>query len=372
MLRKSIEGMKDKMISGEVKSIALIEHIKEGLDFCEIVIDFDTLNIFYNYNELIKFVDELVIYDIRWDVYKDKPVSLVANIAKAYTIQTIDKTDNIQLLPELAEERPGCNFEINSLRFGHTEYGCTAYFSSYECGSSDKTKWIDLTMVDMKSKVFTLRLFTKNIEGEADPLETADALKGHYVKFDITSTRYGYQTKGIELVNVEVLPPPEVETAIQVIRQASDNDDGLRKYMGQYDFIDTLRNVTDIEPGYHLVRIATELEIIRALKSVTNIYDTKLLTRAAITSRGYLLPAKTKFSRPVLNTTKLLRTELATDRELLLMLDPFAEEQPSHTKCMYIKLAGFSEYIINERRGTVEEKFCNDVDSARNFFNGLL
>ena len=50
----------------------------------------------YNYNELIKFVDELVIYDIRWDVYKDKPVSLVANIAKAYTIQTIDKTDNIE------------------------------------------------------------------------------------------------------------------------------------------------------------------------------------------------------------------------------------------------------------------------------------
>ena len=339
------------MLHGVVESVTLVEHIHSDLDLCKIEIDMDMLHIFYSYNELLQFIGKPVEYDVRPDIYKGAQIVIVANIVDAYKIQTLDRDEGMQLMPKDAELRPACNFSIDTLKSGSVDYGCIAFLSSYEMGASLKTKWIDCTMVDAKSKVFSLRIFTKNIEGDEDPEELIKAKVGHYIKFDIASTKFGYQTSEIELVNVPVLPPPEVDVAVKIIKEAIQDDAGLLDYVEKFSFIDELYKIVDYEKGYNLVRIASEILMAESLNYISNTYDVKTMIRAAVTSRGYLLTTKTHFSRPVLNVTKVLKTKLGNCRELLLILDPLNAEEKTPTARMYMQVAVMVDDIINERRG---------------------
>lgn len=360
------------MIYGVVNSISLVKHISTGLDLCKIQIDFDDLHIFYSFNELSEFLDKPVQYDVRQDMYEGKIITVVANIANQYVVQTIDKVKDIRLIPENAEVREACNFSINNVKPGTMEFGCIAFLSDYELGQSAKTKWIDCKMVDASAKLFNLRIFTKHIEGDVDAEELIKAKIGKYVQFDISYTKYGYQTDEIELYNIPVVAPPEVDTAIAIIQEAVAEDEELQEYMAKFDFINSLRMIIDCEIGYHLVHIASEIIMAKMILNLSNLYDTKLLIRAAITSRGYLLPSKTKFSRPVLNTAKVLKTKLGTCRELLLILDPLADEEATPTKVMYMRIAAFVKQIIDERRGLYEIKEDIDADELRRMSGGLL
>jgi hypothetical protein len=174
------------------------------------------------------------------------------------------------------------------------------------------------------------------------------------------------------LHNVPVLPPPEVEVAIAIINNAVKEDDELKSYMEMYDYINTLRNLIDYEVGYNLVNVASEIVMIQMIQNISNIYDIKLMIRAAITSRGYLLASKTNFSRPVLNINKVLKSKLGTCRELLLLLDPLADEESSVSKNMYMRLAKFSKDIIDERRGLNEKVDVIDRTALRDLSGGLL
>lgn len=362
------------MINGRVESVTLIEHLGTNLDYCSIQIEFDNLKVFGEYNKLMEFIGKWVQYDVRQDVYKGAPITVVANLADVYTVQTVDKVSGVRLIPEFELERAVCNFAIKSLRTGDSDIGCVAFLSGYERGSSDYSKWINCKMVDRESKAFVLRIFTKNVADHVDAEDVIANLVGRYVKFDITSTQYGYQTKEIELYNVPVVEPPEVAISINVINEAVRNDEELKGYMEQYDFINTLRGIIDYEVGYHLVRVASEITMIETLNNISSVYDTKTLIRATIVSRGYLLAAKTRFSRPVLNINKLMRTKLVSDKELILILDPLSEEETSATSRVYIEIKKFVEGIIKERRGeSVEEvSSSSNIINLRNNLGGLL
>lgn len=363
------------MITGEVVNVTLLKSITADIDYCEITIDFDTHKIFSKYNNLLEYMNKRVSYDVVPDMYEGKRITTVVNLAEIYKIQTLDKNESIRLIPKDCEVRPGCNFDSKTLLFGDTKINAVVYLSSYKKGSSDKSEWIDFIVVDMKSRVCNVRMFTRNavLEDGTNLESSINAMVGFYVQMDITSTKYGFQTSRITKMDLPVLTPPEVETAISIIMSSVQGDDELLSYMTQYNYIDYLKTVIDVEPGYNLVRIASELSLINAVENVSNIYDFELLKRAAITSRGYLLPAKTKFSRPLLNVTKLLKTQLAKDRELLLILDPTSEEPVSPSKSVYMKIAKFSEELINERRGINEEiESSIDLKSLRDITGGLL
>ena len=230
--------------------------------------------------------------------------------------------------------------------------------------------------MDKKAKQFVLRLFTSNLEGNVNAEEVIGELVGHYVKFDINSTRYGYQAQALELVNIPVILPPEVEVAITQIIQTVSTDKELMEYMTQYNFINILKGIIDGEFGYHLVAIASEIYCIKAISNISDEYNIQTLIRAAITSRGYLLPSKTKFSRPMLNTNKVLKSKLNNDKDLILLLDALSEEEISPTKSVYIRIRKFIKQILNERRGLIDEnkeKYENDMIARTKYeFSGLL
>lgn len=361
-------------MQGNVESVTLVEHVSNGIDLCRVRIDFDEPYIFYDWNKLQDFIGKFVEYETRVDYYKNEAKVVICNLAEVYKIHTLDKVEGIRLIPEKDKIRVGCNLDISSVKFGDTVCGCVAFLSDYRKGASEKAQWLDCKMIDMYSKAFTLRIFTRgNMDNGVSAEEAVEAKVGRYVKFDLSSTSYGYQTGLIELENVEVTAPPEVDIAIEIIKDAVKDDVILQDYMNTYNFISHLKTLINGEIGYELVFIAAEIQQIQALQNISNYYDTGLMIRAAITSRGYLLPANTHFSRTVLNVNKLLRTQLGKDRELLLILDPLADEDMSPTKLMYMRMASFVKDIINDRRGfiTVSQEGM-DVRHLGKVSGGLL
>lgn len=350
------------MQAGRVEKLSLLSHIKAGLDYCSIQIDFDELRIFGQYNDLIKYVGKYVKYSTAEDMYQGEMFTRVAEFCLEQTVQTVDRTENVKLLPQQADSRLGCNFSVDAIRAGDSEINCTALMCSYEKGASSKTKWVDLYMVDRNAKMFSLRMFTKDLVDNVDPELALEGMKGSYVRFNVSSTKYGLQTDRLEAVDYPVVPPPEVAIAVSQIEQHVCGDEQLLEYMQSYQYIETLKNVIYGEMGYHLVELASELYMIDMLSDISCEYDIKLLRRAAVTSRGYLLPSKNKFSKVILNTNKVLRSALKNDMALITLLDMPGENEDTADKRAFYRIRKFCRQVINERRGFDEEDISADFN----------
>lgn len=361
-------------LQGRVENISIIRHLKDNLDLCEIQIDFDTLKIFYDANELMQFINKDVTYTVRPDVVDGVATEVICELAILTTIQTVSSSENVKLIPE-GNRRTMCNVEAKNLRFGEFYSNCIALMSKFEFGSSGKAKWFDCTMVDAVSKEFIVRLFTSNTERMEMEAILSTHL-GRYNVFDVKYTKFGLQTEEFVCLDDTVEESPEVVVAKEIVANLINSDTALSEYNKRYDFINNMSSLIDGEPGYGLVRIASELYMINAIDSISTDLDIKAMKRAVVCSRGYLLPHKTAWSRPMLNVNKCMSIgELKSDKELMLILDVLSEEEASSTKQTYIKIRGLVNDIIKIRRGVSDEEnsdSSNVINAAVNSLNGLL
>lgn len=358
-------------LCGKVEKITFIKNVGQNLDLCEIQIDFDTMKIFYEVSELMQFINCDVQYTTRQDVIDAKIERVVCELVKLSNIQTVQSTENIKLIPE-GSKRTVCNVESKNFRFGEFYPNCVALMTKHELGSSPRAKWFDCTMIDMSSKEFVVRLFASNVETNMmDDLLTS--FHGKYVAFDLECTKYGYQTKEIVTLPNEVEQSPEVLVAMEVIKKLIESDPALMAYNTRYSFMEHICSIIDGEPGYALVRMASELYMVNAIDNISTDLDIVAMRRAIICSRGYLLPHKMAWSKPMLNTNKALQVgDLKADRELMLILDVLSEESPSDTKLTYLKIRGLVNDIIKIRRGISNEENSNAFAGVNALFNGLL
>lgn len=360
---------------GLVNSIRLIDTINSGLDYMEITIDGVAYKMFGKHAKTIKYVSGTVLYETAPDIYQGKMIERIIDIAEERVVTTTKATAASKLLPEEGDVNPVCNFEFASLPLGTKESGVICYLSNYIENCSDKARWYDLRVVDMRSRVYTLRYFSSFSAASNETRAVLDNLIGKYIKTDITYNQYGYQVqqqKEIELYPVEVVLKPEVEIACKIILDECREDEQLMDYIRTFRVVDKLKSIIDIEPGYHLVRIAMELSIIRAVSNITDTFTRRVLIRAAVVSRGYLIDRTNELSKPILNVNKVLRSALKTDMELINLLDALSGNT-TQTKRMYISIAKFVKYIIEERRGLInEEDIINNYNSISDLFGGLL
>lgn len=358
-------------LQGHVEKVTFIKNISPNLDQCEIQIDFDTLTIFYDANELIQFVNQDVNYTVRPDIVNGQVVQVVCELALLSTIQTVSSSENVKLIPE-GTKRTVCNLDSKTIRFGEFYPNVVALMSKWVIGSSNKAKWYDCTCIDINSREFEVRLFNAEA-GTASMDSRMDSNCGRYVNFDLESTKYGYQTKEINPLPNVVEESPEVLVAKEIVQKAILSDTGLSDYDKKYGFINCMLSIIDGEPGYGLVRIASELYMINAIENISTDLDVRAMKRAAICTRGYLLPHKAEWSRPMLNTNKVLQVpELKIDRELISITDVLTSEEPSVTKQTYIKIRGLVDDIIKIRRGVKDEKDVDAYNGISAMFNGLL
>lgn len=358
-------------LQGVVEQITRIESVGKSLDLCEIRIGFDDLKIFYDYNDLVDYLNCEVQYTTRKDVVRGVPDLVVCELVKLSTIQTVQSTENVRLIPE-GTKRTVCNFDSSAARFGNFYPNVVALLSSYTIGSSSKSRWFDCTMIDMNSRQFTVKKF--ETDGSLETIEAVyKSSVGKYVVFDLETTKYGFQTKEITTLPQEVELSPEVTVAKAVLEKEAQADDGIAAYVAAYDFINVLSGRIDGEPGYALVRMASEIYMINSVDSISVGLDIRAMKRAVFCSRGFMLPHNTEWSVPLLNNTKLMHVPaLKKDKELMLMLDPLSREPVSPTKATYISIRGLVNDIINIRRGIENEKVVTDVASLGSLFNGLL
>ena len=359
-------------LQGRVEKVTFVKNLGESLDQCYIVIDFDEYVIFYDSNELMQFLNQDVIYTVRPDIVEGIAKLVVCELAMLTTIQTVQSTENIKLIPE-GNKRTICNFDSKTARFGQFYPSVVGLMSKYTFGSSSKSKWFDCTLIDMSSREFVVKIFTSG----STPEEIESVLEpmiGKYVNFDMEYTRYGFQTKEFVPLPQDVEESPEVIVAKEIINNLINSDKGLQEYNTRFGFMNAITGVIDGEPGYMLVRMASELYMINAIDNISTELDIQAMKRAVICSRGYLLPHKTAWSKPMLNNTKLLQIPaLKTDTELMLILDALSEEEPSPTKLTYIEIRGLVNNIIKIRRGIYnEEDSVVNTSGLINMFNGLL
>lgn len=360
------------MQAGRVSSLTRIETIRDGLDYCEIVIDGFPFKVFCDYDDYIRYTDVTIMFEVRQDVYNGDIIEVIEGIIERKTITTVSKEDDIKLLPDITGWTGICNFELDTLRVGEKISDVVFYLTDMYVDASPRSKWFQLKVVDMVSKVHEIRMFTSGGTSAVNMEAGLNNLIGNYIKCDVTSTKYGLQTNEISLYPVDVVEPPEVAVAVAIIERAVEGDIELLDYMTKYDFIDSLKRVVDIEPGYHLVKIAAEITLINYLKNVSDLYSDKLLIRAAIVSRGYLINKKNELSKPVLNVNKLMRSKLSSDIELINTIDAVSVNT-TQNKRAYINIRKFVDFIISERRGIInEEEIVSDINSISRDFGWML
>lgn len=350
------------MLIGTVNTITFIKNIKEGLDYCNIVISDISYSLFASYNDSLQFLNKRVLYDTRPDMYEGKVIEVVANVVEKTVIQTVAESKGVKLIPDDKDVRPICNYAFDSIKVGDRLRNVVVYLSGYTVESSAIAKWFELQVVDVKSKLYRVRYFSSHSAISQTEEYTLQNMVGKYITLNMLFlNKYGFTVEGssdesaVKLNHVDVLLPPEVEVAIGIIEDATKDDVELLQYMAKYDYINKLKDMIDVEPGFHLVRVATELLIIRMLSNVTNIYPEQTLIRAAICARGYLIDKKNDLSKPILNTNKIIRSDLAKDIALIDCIDVMSEHT-SPVKRIYIEIAKFSNFIVDERRGLISEK----------------
>lgn len=358
-------------LQGVVSKVTRLEHVGDDLDLCQIIIGFDDLRIFYSYGDLVDYLDCEVQYTVRKDIIKGKTELVVCELVKLATIQTVQSVENIKLIPEDVK-RTLCNFDSKGARYGNFYHNVTAIMASFTSGASAKARWFDCQMIDMYSRIFEVRKFEP--DGDLNELENSyKSLVGKYCVFDMEFTKFGFQTKEIIALPQAVELSPEVIVARKVLEDMISKDEALSSYCEHYDFLNTISQQVDGEPGYALVRMASELYMITAIENISNGLDIRSMRRAVICSRGFMLPHKTDWSKPLLNNSRMMAIPgLKTDKELMLIIDVLSAENMSPTKATYIKLRGMVNDIINIRRGIENEKDITNTANLTLMFNGLL
>lgn len=343
-------------LSGVLESVKVLEPLSNGLSYCEVVIGFDELKVFGDPAEMMELLNKTVFYTIAQDYYKGQPIVRVLDIAEPRVIQTAELPERSQLIPRSNVSRVVCNFSCTELKRGDWRGDCIAIVAGYEYGSSRLAQWIDFEMIDRNGKSFNLRRFLGNKGDKVSATEFAESCKGHYIMFAAENKKYGIQTNDeIEILNKEVTCPEEVYVAMDQIQKYLGTDNELASYVDKINLLEQLKSVIYGEPGYHLVEIASELQMIDTFESISREYDYKLLGRMAVASRGYLLPAKIRFSKAMLNCNHVLQSELKNDKRLLLLLDEQAEIEGelAYNKKAYERIHKFCEITIEERRSIV-------------------
>lgn len=357
---------------GKVESVTLEKSISSDLDQCRIVIGFDSIVAFYPFSELSNFIGRDVRYDVRPDIVSGVPETVLSEIILVSEVQTVDAVINKKLIP-MSTKRPMCNFSIKDIKFGVPECGKVALLVSATKGASKKASWYDCTMLDMYSKQFSLRIFSTHISLGEDQTVGIENKINSYVKFDITKTKYGFQTDELYFVSDVTEPSPEVLISRDIVKNYILTDSALNEYFTANSMADVLDSSIDGEPGYAWVRIASEFYLIDALDNISSDIDIRAMKRASVCSYGYLLPHNDPWARNILNVVKILKyKELKADAELKAMLDPAYTEPPTNTKQMYMLVRSTVSHLINLRRENDEEEFVNLIDDVKRVTYGML
>ena len=332
---------------GHLDDVIRVRSVYADLDQCELKIGFDTYTAFYPYSELLELKGQDVTYILRKDIVNGLETLVITEITQLAVVQTVAENKGVKLCP-VNESRGVCNFNAAMAQVGQFYPKSIAMVTDFEHRTSAKAKWVELTCLDKKSKVFNLRIFDSSV----DAVEAENIYReyvGKYIRTDIKYTNYGFQSdKQPELLSISTAISPSVALAkaivVEELRQLPD----VQELTDKLQYVEKLEKIVFPEPGWALVRIATLLNLINNVDNVISGADISMMKKAAILSQLHALPSKHKYTDEV-KTVLFLRqsTKLGNDDLLLSLMMGISPE--NETEAVYKVIKETAENLIEVR-----------------------
>ena len=332
---------------GHLDDVIRVRSVYTDLDQCELKIGFDTYTAFYPYAELLELKGQDVTYVLRKDIVNGIETLVITEITQLAVVQTVAENKGVKLCP-VNESRGVCNFNAASAQVGQYYPKSVAMVTDYEHRTSSKAKWVELTCLDKKSKVFNLRIFDSAVDA-AEAKNVYEPYIGKYIRADIKYTNYGFQSeRQPELLSISTAVSPSVALAKAIVEGEMEQLPDVNELCTKLNYISKLEKIVFPEPGWALVRIATLLNLINSVDNVISGADITMMKKAAILSQLHALPSKHKYTDEV-KTILFLRQSgtLGTDDLLLSLMMGINPE--NETEAVYKVIKETAENLIEVR-----------------------
>lgn len=298
-------------------NIELVETLPTSGDLLRVTIDNSVEAYwFYSFAESTKYLNQEVIVEYRQDIYKGALHQFIATFIIPTVVNTLEKKDNIKLYIDSVDNQS--NLSFSEIAIGETKKGCIVYCVRSEFKSSSAAIWQELLIRDKSMHVAKLRLF--------DYDNKAAEFSGRYVMTELTRSKFGFQSEIIYPVEGECQANPEIDIAIQYIKNYFSNDVDAMSYISKYNLIESLREIIDYEPGYSLVRLAMELSMVDSMFNITKDVDLVSIGHALLAGYGYHV--RNSELSPIVNNVILASSVKWKSRVTVMkLLDNYVEDK---------------------------------------------
>lgn len=323
-------------------SIELVERgAQEQSDLLRVTIDNTTTAYwFYEYANAMQYLNQDVIVEYRKDILKGELTQFIKTFTIPTVVHTLDKKENIKLYIDQVDNNS--NISFNDIADGETAQGAIVYCTSSKFNSSNRAVWQELIIRDKSMHTATLRIFDyENKEAK---------LEGQYVMAALKRSKYGFQSEYVTPVNGEVASNPEIDLAIQFIKNYFADDSLALQYLANTHLIEHLQETIDYEKGYGLMRLAMELAMVDSMKNITNDVDLAAIGRALMCSYGHYT-RQSILSESVNNVTLVLSYKFDNLPTIAKLLDEALEEKPVEFT-VYRHVKDTVAAILEVRKGT--------------------
>jgi hypothetical protein len=321
-------------------AIELVEAIDINTSILRVTID-DKVKalMLMDYAEAMKFLDQDVIYTLRKDMYKQEVMDFIATLTRPVAVNTFEKDSSVKLYCDAADSNSNVSFL--DIAEGTVANNAVVFCVEQKYESSDKAFWCNLTILDRNRHTAHIRLF--------DPDRTNTQFAGIYVKCDLRKTKYGFTATFIQPMEGGFPINPEVDIAERAVRDAFASDAKISAFIENSKLFEFMRSYVDYEPGYIAVRTAMELALATELSNLVEHLDLQLIKQTILFSKCFVFAPESKFSRTVINVTKVSHYKFDKQQETLLMLDA-ASEHVTKEKVVYDSIVETVNTIIKTKK----------------------
>lgn len=246
----------------------------------------DTAYVIWDHADLLEYLNDEVVATFRKDMYQGVPCKFINTLASLRTVHTLERTERTKLFTDTIDNHSTVRFE--DIEDGTTTQGATVYIADIRYDSSSRANWADLTIMDQRRRVATLRLFS--------PDSKCADLKGRYALCDIRRSKYGLSTESLVTVDSSFPYNPEVTIAQNYILNLFADTPDILRLLDATRFIEFAKQVLDPEPGFLLVRLALELDIAQELSNLASEIDSHLLCLCLLVEKLRILQKDSPFN----------------------------------------------------------------------------
>ncbi len=322
--------------------VDLVKHLQQELDLCRLEFDngSDSAYIIWNHTNMVTYLGGEVICTFRQDMLDGTVQKFVNTLARVGVVHTLEREDNIKLYVDKVDNH--CTICFRDIAEGHTAQRATVYVVNVEQDSSARATWWDLTVQDRDRRIAKLRLF--NPEGSDSDY------KGRYILCDIRRNKYGFSTDGIVTVDSTFSYSPEVEIAADFVLKTFAEDTDIVHALQRTNFIETAKRLVTEEPGYILVRLAMELDIANEMANLLGEVDIKVVKRALLLDKFWLLSSASPFSREIVGYAMAQNARIPNVKPALLTL--YSEEPTmTSTRRLVQSIKHLADDLVKVKKG---------------------